>query len=268
MAIRYDQKLNNEIRRIVRNYNAKIRRLEKEKSDVVLPEKYSRQVVKSMKESYSNRSDLRRRLKELERFTARGGEKNVNVKGTVLPKHEYQTIRAYQSLVKRRTTIRLKFYETTPTKTLGVKGDVTLAQTGEREYLNLLAKREILLNKDISNLDIEERGKYLETLRANARTRDPNIWKNNYLSILDDTATSFGYDQEKLKIIKKRLSALTPKQIDELISQENTIQNILYHYSAIKDVTDEVGKGALQDDVFSNLDTIYDNLDKILSNYE
>lgn len=268
MAIRYDKKLNNEINRIVRNYNAKIRRLENKNTDLSLPEKYSRQVVNAMKESYSNRSDLRRRLKELERFTARGGEKNITVKGTTLPKHEYQTIRAYQSLVKRRTNLRLKFYETTTKTSVGKKGDVTLAQLGETDYLNLLAKKELLLDKDISSLTKEERDKYLLSLRANARTHDVKMWKNNYLSMLMDTGLSFGYDTEKLKEIRNRLNKLTPTQIDKLISGENTIQNIIYHYNAIKDITDEAGRSALQDDVFSNFDTIYDNLDKILSNYE
>lgn len=267
MAIRYDKKLNNEINRIVRNYNAKIRRLENKNTDLSLPEKYSRQVVNAMKESYSNRSDLRRRLKELERFTARGGEKNITVKGITLPKHEYQTIRAYQNLVKRRINKRLKFYETTTVTSVGKKGDVTLAQTGETNYLNLLAKKEKLLDVNLSEMSVSEREMYFYTLRANARTHDINLWKKNYIKLLIDTGMVFDYDKKKLKLIKNVLEELTPTQVDKIISGENTFSNIIYHYSAIKDITDSKGREQLREDVISNFDTIHDNLVEILTSY-
>ena len=50
MAIRYDEKLNKKIRRIVNNYNAKIRRLNK-REDLTLPPLFDRQALKSMKQS-------------------------------------------------------------------------------------------------------------------------------------------------------------------------------------------------------------------------
>lgn len=268
MAIRYDKKLNNEISRVVRNYNAKIRRLEKTGSNVVLPEKFGREALKSLKETTSNRADLRRRLKELERFTARGGEQLIKVKGQTIPKYQYQNIKSYQNLLKRRVNKRLEFYETTTKTTAGRKGDVTLAQMGEQDYLNLVAKKEVLLKKDYLNLLSEEREKYLDLLRTNTRTKDPNIWKQNYLGILIDTGLSFGYDKDKLNTIKERLNKLSANNIDKLISQENTVKNVIYHYDAIKDITDEAGRSALKDDVFSNFDTIYDNLDKIIAQYE
>lgn len=268
MAIRYDKRLNNEISRIVRNYNAKIRRLEKTESDVIIPEKFNRQALKSLKETTSNRADLKRRLRELERFTARGGEKNIKVEGQTIPKYQYQNIKAYQNLLKRRINTRIKFYETTTKTTAGKKGDVSIAQMGEQDYLNLIAKREILLKKDFLSLEDDDRSKYLELLKTNARTKDANIWKNNYLGILIDTGLSFGYDEEKLKEIRSRLNKLSAVNLDKLISQENTIKNVIYHYDAIKDITDEAGRSALKDDVYSNFDSIYENLDKIISQYE
>ena len=60
MAIRYDKKLNNEINRVVKNFNQKIARLEKQEREL-LPAKISTKQLKS--ESYS-RTDLRRKLKE------------------------------------------------------------------------------------------------------------------------------------------------------------------------------------------------------------
>ena len=68
MAIRYDEKIMNEIRRVVRNYNAKIKRLEGRK-DLVLPTRFDRQAMKVLRETTSNRADLRSKLKNLQEFT-------------------------------------------------------------------------------------------------------------------------------------------------------------------------------------------------------
>ena len=83
MAIRYDQKLNNEIRRIVNNYNAKIRRLNK-REDLTLPPLFDRQALKSMKQSTKSRADLRRKLKNLQEFSKRGGEQTTNFAECIL----------------------------------------------------------------------------------------------------------------------------------------------------------------------------------------
>ena len=268
MAIRYDKKLNNEIKRIVNNYNAKIRRLEKIDSDVILPDKFDREALKSLKGSVSNRADLRRRLKDLETFTQRGAEKNIVVDGTKIPKYQYKNIRRYQRLVKRRINTKIKFYETKKPTNRGEAEAATFAQMGERDYLNALAKRKLLLEKDISNLSYEEREKFLELLQNNARTRSANIWKNNYLDILTDTGRTYGFDEDKLQTIEQKLSKLTPAQFDKLASQERTIQQILYYYKPIKDLGVDVALDNMSDDAIANFDNLYNNLDEILKDYE
>lgn len=268
MAIRYDKKLTNEINRIVRNYNAKIRRLEKLDSDVILPDKFNKEALKSLKGSVSNRADLRRRLKELETFTQRGAEKNIVVDGTNIPKYQYQNIKRYQGLVRRRINTKIKFYETKKPTNKGEAEAATYAQMGERDYLNALAKRKMLLEKDISNLSIEEREKFLDLLRSNARTRSANIWKTNYLDILVDTGKTYGFDENKLQTIEQRLSKLTPAQFDKLATSERTIQQILYYYKPIKDIGVDVAIDNLTDDALANFDNLYNNLEDILKDYE
>lgn len=268
MAIRYDKKLNKEIKRIVNNYNAKIRRLEKINSDVILPDKFDIEALKSLKGSVSNRADLRRRLKDLETFTQRGAEKNIVVDGTEIPKYQYRNIKRYQGLVKRRINAKIKFYETKKPTNRGEAETATFAQMGERDYLNALAKRKMLLEKDISNLSYEEREKFLELLQSNARTRSANIWKTNYLDILTDTGRTYGFDEDKLQTIEQKLSKLTPAQFDKLASSERTIQQILYYYKPIKDLGVDVALDNMSDDAIANFDNLYNNLDEILKDYE
>lgn len=268
MAIRYDRKLTNEINRIVRNYNAKIRRLEKVESDVILPDKFTKESLASLKGSVSNRADLRRRLKDLETFTERGAEKNIIVDNTSIPKYQYKNIRRYQGLVKRRINTKIKFYETKKPTNKGEAESATFAQMGERDYLNALAKRKLLLEKDLASLSNEEREKFLELLQSNARTRSANIWKENYLDILVDTGRTYGFDDEKLQTLEQKLSKLTPAQFDKLATQERTIQQILYYYKPIKDLGVDVALDNMADDAIANFDNLYNNIDEILKDYE
>ena len=91
MAIRYDKKLNQEINRTIRNFNQKIARLEKQERDLLLPTKINK---KSLKQSVTNRNELKRKLKELQRYSKRGVEETITTKGGVtLSKYELQNIK-------------------------------------------------------------------------------------------------------------------------------------------------------------------------------
>ena len=70
-----------ELKRAVKNFNAKIKRLEKKNpsNKNVLPEKVS---VAQMQELINTRQDLNREINALKRFTKRGAEEIVDVPGT------------------------------------------------------------------------------------------------------------------------------------------------------------------------------------------
>lgn len=76
--IRWSESDNSELRKAVRNFNAKISRLEKKYPEMknALPDKVS---VKQMKELIDTRQDLKRELNALRRFSKRGAEKFVEV---------------------------------------------------------------------------------------------------------------------------------------------------------------------------------------------
>lgn len=82
MSKRYNIRWNDndlaEIKRVARNFNAKVRRLEKkhEGMNVLLPDRVS---VNDIQELVKTRGDLNRELKSLQRFTQRGSEHLVNL---------------------------------------------------------------------------------------------------------------------------------------------------------------------------------------------
>lgn len=83
--IRWTDADNKELRRVVKNFNAKISRLEKKNPELknALPERAS---VKAIKELVSTRNDLKRELNSLQRFSKKGSETIV-----VAPGNEYNT---------------------------------------------------------------------------------------------------------------------------------------------------------------------------------
>ena len=266
MAIRYDNKLNNEIRRIVNNYNSKIRRLDTTDSNIYVPKKYDASMIKALKESVSNRADLRRKLGVLEEFTKRGGEALVG--SNKVPKYQLVSAKKYQSLLKRRINKKLDFYRSTEATNKGIKEDYTMAKMRETDYVNALAKKVKLLDVNIESLTSDILDSFLGLLESNARTRSDKVWQQNFIDLFEDTASTYGYDKEKLKEMMKKIKNLKPSEFNRLFNTERTVQQVIYYYKQLKDIGNEVNIKAMQDDVFTNLDSLYDNLDTILQDYE
>lgn len=267
MAVRYDRKFMNEINKIVSAYNRKITRLSKTSGDYTLPPKFSSEALKSMKMTSVSRADVRRRLKELETFTTRGGEKNITIKGKTIPKWQYTNIKRYNRLLKIQTTKKLKEFETRKPILNGEVQPLTFAQYGTQEYLTLRAKRDLLLDKDILAMDFKERQNYIGSLRANTKTVDLNLWQKNFLTIFEDTALSYGYDATKTEIITTMLRKLNPEQIDDLTFINKNIREIIYGYRKLENIKTAEDLEAIGEDVRANLDNILYNLPDVLKEY-
>ena len=267
MAIRYDKKFMNEINRIVRSYNAKITRLSRTDNDYLLPSKFTKDAVATMKATAVGRADIRRRLKDLQSFTERGGEKTIHVGRASIPKYQYVNIKRYQRLLRVQTTRKLKEFETRKPRLNAKEQPFTFAQYGSQEYLTLRAKRELLLDKDIKNMTYKERQNYIESLRVNTKTVDLNIWRNNFLNIFQDTALSYGYDPTKLEIINTVLGKLSPEQIDDLTFIDKNIKEVIYGYRKLENIKSASQLETAGEEARKNLDQIFENLPTLVKDY-
>lgn len=268
MAVRYDTEFKKEINKVINAYNRKIQRLSKSGENYMLPEKFGEEAYKSLKATSLTRADVRRKLKDLQSFTARGGEKNITVNGATMPKYLHTNIKRYQRLLKTQTTRKLKAYETRKPVQNGEIQPFTFSQYGSQEYLTLKAKRMTLLDKDLSAMSPRELKTYLEKLEANTKKVDLKIWQNNYLGILEDTALSYGYDPDKLDVIIERFSKLSASDFDDLTFINRNIKDIIYKYKALTNIETSKELADIGEDVIANLDSIYENLDEILKDYE
>lgn len=100
-VIRWKQSDDEDLRKVVRNFNDKIRRLEKKnpKNKNYLPERVSVQEIKNLVET---RQDLKRELNTLRRFSKRGSEELVIVPGS---KYNLELTKWQKNEMSRRTGI-------------------------------------------------------------------------------------------------------------------------------------------------------------------
>lgn len=267
MAVRYDQKFMNEIRRTVNAYNRKINRLSKLDTNYILPEKFSAESLRALKATATTRGEVRRRLKDLQAFTERGGEKNISVKGATLPRYQYSNIKRYRKILGSQLKSKMRKYETTHPITKAKEEPYTFSQYGSQEYLTLKAKYETLLSKDISVLSPDEVKNYLNKLMANVQPKKMDVWQNNYIDILQDTALSYGYDTEKLEYIVEKLRSLNPQQFDDISFISRNVKQVMYAYKALENIETIKELTDVGEDVISNLDALYESIDDIINLY-
>lgn len=267
MAIRYDKKLNQEINKTIRNFNQKITRLEKSERDLLLPEKITK---KELKENVYTRTELRRKLRELQLYSKRNIEETITTKGGVtLSRYELTKIKRESSRIKASLTREINKMQSTSPKVFGKKQATTFAQMGDQYYLNLQARRKALEKGDIGTLSSEQLKQYkslLEKTRRN-KTYYSNIFKENYMQMLTDMGYFYGYDKEKLDKLKGTLSSLDSDKFLKLFRDEKSIQAILEYYPNIVMKSGGINPEDIKEDVTNLYDALIDNIDDVLKDY-
>ena len=272
MAIRYDKKLNTEINRVIKNFNQKIARLEKQEKDLILPQKITK---KELKQDYFTRTDLRRKLKELERYSTRNIENTITTNtGIKMSKYELINLKKESQRIKASLTREIHKLETLKPTVFGKPQASTFSQMGDQYYLNLKARREALNKGDIINLRSEQLQRYKDLLAKtykNKRYYD-NVFKDNYLKMLTDLGYYYGYDKAKLADLKEKIMELDSASFLKLFRQEKSIQAIL-DYPTVINRFDSKGKiyinpKDLEEDVSNLYDALIDNFDEIIADYK
>ena len=261
--IRYDQKLQKEINKVVKNFNQKVKRLEKEGREL-LPEKVS---IKELKQDYTTRTDLRRKLKELQRFSKRGIEDVIEISSGKITKYELENIKRESARVKRKISREITKYETKAPTVFGKKQDTTYAKMGDNDYLNRKARREAL-EKDITKLSREQLQRYKKLINKTLKKYDylDKELKENYIKSLLDLGTFYGIDKEKITTINDKLMDLSGDKLVELFNNDRSIKAVLEYYDMYKR---EFKKHPeyIDTDVNVLFDNLYENIDLITGEY-
>lgn len=265
MAIRYDKKLNQEINRTIKNFNQKIARLEKQEREL-LPSKITK---KDLKSSVYTRTELRRKLKELQRFSTRGAEDVITTSGGVkLTQYELSEIKRENARVKRNITREINRLKVEKPKVFGKTQTSTFSEMGDTDYLNLVARRKAL-EKDISKLSKEEYERFKKLVDKTGKSQQymNSVFKQNYFEMLTDLAYYFDYDNDKLNILKQKLMNLKPNDFLKLFKDDKSIRAILDYYPVVTNSFNAINPDDIKEDVINLYDILIDNIDEIIQDY-
>ena len=231
MAIRYDSQLKAEIRKTVKAFNAKIRRLEnKGVTSALLPNKVS---SKEIQQGILNRRDLRSRLQQLQEFSSAGTtvESEGGLIGTDIL-FQYRQGEANKAIKEIN-----KEYE----KVLKLNTRYPMMQS---EYTSNLRSKMEYLSRDIKSMDIRQVNIFNKNiLTPEQRTIKDETFYNNFSRMLFFDAYKAALPASLISEIMQKLEKLSPSKILELFNTEPSFKAVTDTYQKGKreaeDVTDE-----------------------------
>ena len=231
MAIRYDSQLKAEIRKTVKAFNAKIRRLEnKGVTSALLPNKVS---SKEIQQGILNRRDLRSRLQQLQEFSSAGTavESEGGLIGTDIL-FQYRQGEANKAIKEIN-----KEYE----KVLKLNTRYPMMQS---EYTSNLRSKMEYLSRDIKSMDIRQVNIFNKNiLTPEQRTIKDETFYINFSRMLFFDAYKAALPASLISEIMQKLEKLSPSKILELFNTEPSFKAVTDTYQKGKreaeDVTDE-----------------------------
>lgn len=197
-----------ELKRTVKNFNAKVRRLEKQYdgTNVILPEKVS---VKELRELIGTNRDLKRELNSLQRFSKRGAETietaPISEENLQITKWQRIEMNRRQGIINRKRDIRREQIKEIPMsfggQPLGYNvGDVGM---GKAEEISLSHT-----NAFTEKMDKYELKKKFRSLRKHSQsdyfTKSDERLLNNYKEALKET-----YGEEAVKDILEAIDKMS-----------------------------------------------------------
>ena len=213
MAIRFTPEYNERINKIVRNYNARVRKANKEgrlrKSN--LPETVS---ARTLKKSYTSRTDLDRELRTLEMFNRKMARHPV---GEHLTEYDIATIKA-----NKQATI--EHFEKLADVVRSKVGKNLPLQQGRLDTIEVNIKNLMQDVDTASESDKRAMLAYVNKYRKNFE-RQANGYRG-FLSEVDMIMDRVGVSKEQKDVFFKKLSKLNSEEFYELYEKSDLVSKV------------------------------------------
>lgn len=253
MAIKFDADLNKEIRRTVKNFNAKVRyNKTKTRGKGMLPKTISAQALKD-KYSDKTRAELQRQLKLYQSF----GERNA------LDKTDNRLSKWERDYFESNIEKTKRFYQQEIADLERIIGKDVGKHLQLNERLINLQRNYDYLSKDLSELSESEIGTMRTVFNYAERS---NIVKNkafrHYLSQLERTMVNLGYKQQDIDNLLNKFNVLSENEFTELIRNEDMLDAVYDLIDSPKGrgnyelMTDENRARAIVTDIQNRVDTL------------
>lgn len=253
MSIRYTKDFNAEIRRIVYNFNRKRNRAIK-RGFTLVPDK---QYVSELKFRYSDKSELVRELKLLEKFNIMG-----DAAYEIVDTLGGGKISRYQlDYMKKNLQQTKQFFDRQIAEAKELYAEDTYSMA-RRDYLfNLEAKRKYL-ELDIDYLDesgLKTFQKYISQAQS-YNIRQLSGYRG-FLSVIETTMKNLGYDIQTRNAFFEKFMNLTPAQFVKMYRKSDLINRV---YDLIQSpVSGETHLNTDEEDARNILDELINNFDVI-----
>ena len=278
MAVKITNDLRATIRKSVASYNRKISYYNK-KGIVNLPSKASVKAIINL----GSRKAINRELKLMGGF-GRKSVKGIIVDNELVPSYEREYFNERVKASKKALKNRIKAIGEMELKTAGKGAGFTYSDRFNLLYGSInkgLQNGKIRSDKLISNMRKYEKinttsfKDYIKMsdsekeafMNLLARSENPYInpkLRDSFIESLNDLGYAYGIDPEKMAEIEKKLKGLSPEEFDKIFSQDLAMQKMFDYYYIMKM---QLGANAFdnQEEVRDLFDTLYDNIDEIVS---
>ena len=258
--VKISQRQNNELNKVVRNFNAKVKRLEKSGRDLELPQKITK---KELLESINSKNELKRNMKQLQRFSRKGAEESVSMgSGERISVWEKNEFIIQKRSATAKLTKKIKDLQSKSVKVAGKKQAGTFETVGDSSYLNLLAQRERIRNKRFEDLTKRDLQRYKSLTRKILKDGHNSVFRESYKTMVIDMAYKYGFDQDKTDQILDKIDSLKDKEFLKLFNEDRAIKSILFYYSGTKQKVDD-----FTPEIITLFEEVYANIDEILKDY-
>lgn len=234
MAYRISNKLQSDINKTLRNYNAKIKRVEKKGVGYFAPEHLTK---KELLKDVNSSKDIRSKLRDLQLYSTKGIEGLTTLKGSkqVVSKYELNLIKKELSSIKRSTSLKIKKMQTTQVRRFGVKQPFYMSSIPEDEYQRTVDFRKTL-NKDFNKLNKSQLNVFLRKISRNDRLAGSKrnmyyrlssfrSWKDfgEFFGELNPDKRALQLRENYMKTFEFAKYYLTPEQYQELVNRFNDL---------------------------------------------
>lgn len=258
--INYDKQFNAKINSIVRQFNAKVTRLEKQGLKHI-PQRVS---VSSLKASYFERDALKRRLRQLQKFSERGAEKIVELGGGAkATKWQVETLKSDMAYMKRYYGKEIQRYGSIIPNVAGKKQAVSYAEMGSARYENYKVLRKSM-SKNINKLDQSDFNKMVRKTQAQIKHRQKQkyvLWQN-YFTFIEDVGYKADVDEKLIFEIEEKINRMNIDKFIEFFETEKIFSGLIDDYEIQKmkaDGFDSDKKKTIQDN--------FEDINKLLDEY-
>ena len=255
---------NAEIRRVVRNFNKRLKRLESYGMQF-LPEKQS---VKELKQTFANRRDLQRRLNQLKQFDKKSASKIIKVgKDRVkMTEWEYKVFQRDRRVAKRRIEKEIGEIQSAITSRSRSKAPV---QTLKREYLAQRLDELELLTRSTRGLSRSQIRSTTATAEKEVnRFKRDQTFKNNFFDMMFRDAQFTGLRDSRVDEIKAKLSELSPQQLLMAYYAEPQLKHFVEYYGGKDFARAKEAEVSEINKMDKNIDNLLSRVDSIVKEFK